>query len=170
MVQGIHTISISIKLYNVGTTNYNTRVLNIAVLYMGDVLITFVKGDSGIGVIKITKTGVFCSDNTLNCKLDVHTDNYNGRYLLGLKSTVGTPLYISDVFCNHAVKFIDVNETHESGYFDSTYYAEITPTSGATSARPASPATGQTFFDTTLGKMIVYNGTAWVNMDGSALS
>ncbi|MEW5821019.1 MAG: hypothetical protein AB1782_12580, partial [Cyanobacteriota bacterium] len=36
--------------------------------------------------------------------------------------------------------------------------------------RPGSPSTGQTFFDIDLAKMIVYNGTAWVNMDGTALS
>ena len=158
------------KFFNIGTTNYNSRVLNISVLYMGDVYVSFIKGDSGVGLIKITKTSVFCSDKSLSCKLDVHKDSYSGRYLLSLKSLNATMLYICDVFSGNAVKFIDVNEAHESGYFDGTYYAEAIPTSGATSARPASPATGQTFFDTTLGKMIVYDGTAWANMDGTALS
>ena len=32
------------------------------------------------------------------------------------------------------------------------------------------PNTGKIFFDTTLGKPIIWNGTAWVNMDGTALS
>jgi len=39
-----------------------------------------------------------------------------------------------------------------------------------TANRPTNPTTGQMFFDTTLSKCIVYNGTAWVNVDGSALS
>lgn len=42
--------------------------------------------------------------------------------------------------------------------------------SGITANRPASPALAQMFFDTTLGKIIVHNGTAWVNADGTALS
>lgn len=42
--------------------------------------------------------------------------------------------------------------------------------SGTTAQRPSSPEVGFQYFDTTLGKYICYNGTAWVNMDGSALS
>lgn len=43
--------------------------------------------------------------------------------------------------------------------------------SGATADRPNQNFcyNGQTFFDETLGKMLVNNGTTWVNMDGSAL-
>ena len=39
---------------------------------------------------------------------------------------------------------------------------------GATAARPASPKTGQMFFDTTLGKPIWWNGTQWVDATGAA--
>ena len=139
---------------------------------MGDVYVTFIKGDSGVGLIKITKTSVFCSDKSISCKLDVHTNNYGGRYLLSLKSLNATPLYISDVLSANAIKFFDVSETHESGYFDATYYAYGYPTSGTTAGRPTASAVGAgfTYFDTDLGKMIVSNGTAWVNMDGTALS
>ena len=42
--------------------------------------------------------------------------------------------------------------------------------SGTTGQRPSSPVTGFTYFDTTLGKMIVWNGSTWTNMDGTALS
>lgn len=43
---------------------------------------------------------------------------------------------------------------------------------GTTANRPSlnSGDSGFTYFDTDFGKMIVWNGTAWVNMDGSALS
>jgi hypothetical protein len=37
---------------------------------------------------------------------------------------------------------------------------------GATAARPASPAVGQTFFDSTLGLPIWWNGTHWINAAG----
>ncbi|MGD9580682.1 MAG: hypothetical protein AB7V50_04875 [Vampirovibrionia bacterium] len=38
-----------------------------------------------------------------------------------------------------------------------------------TANRPSTPVTGQQYFDTTLAKMIVWNGTAWVNFNGTAL-
>lgn len=34
--------------------------------------------------------------------------------------------------------------------------------SGTTAQRPASPTTGMIFFDTDVGKIVVYNGTDWV--------
>ena len=40
---------------------------------------------------------------------------------------------------------------------------------GSTSGRPTNCPIGKLFFDTTINKEIVYNGTAWVNMDGTAL-
>lgn len=45
------------------------------------------------------------------------------------------------------------------------------PKSGATADRPSASAVGAgfTYFDTDLGKMVVSNGTDWVNMDGTAL-
>lgn len=158
------------KLFTIGTSSYKA-ILNISVNYMRDAYVTLVDESGGVSVVKITKTSVSCSDKSINCKLDVHTANGDGRYLLSLKA-VGTSrvIYVSSVYAVAAVMFVDETETHESGYFDGTYYADAIPTSGATSARPASPATGQTFFDTTLGKMIVYNGTAWVNMDGTPLA
>lgn len=41
--------------------------------------------------------------------------------------------------------------------------------SGITADRPSDPSVGQAFLDTTLGKVIVYNGSAWVNFDGTSL-
>lgn len=60
-------------------------------------------------------------------------------------------------------------------FVDSLYYYNdvLTPArSGTTADRPSASAVGAgfTYFDTDLGKMIVSNGTDWVNMDGSALS
>lgn len=40
---------------------------------------------------------------------------------------------------------------------------------GTTGARPASPATGQMYFDTTLGKPIWWGGAAWKYADGTAV-
>jgi len=41
--------------------------------------------------------------------------------------------------------------------------------SGTTGERPSNPETGQAFFDTDLGKAIIYNGLNWVNFDGSPI-
>ena len=41
--------------------------------------------------------------------------------------------------------------------------------SGATVDRPSAPLVGQAFFDTDLAKAIIYNGSAWVNFDGTVL-
>ena len=41
--------------------------------------------------------------------------------------------------------------------------------SGSTGDRPSSPVLGQPFFDTDLGKAIIYNGSDWVGFDGEAL-
>lgn len=38
---------------------------------------------------------------------------------------------------------------------------------GVTGNRPSSPAIGQRYFDTTLGKPIWYNGTNWVDANGA---
>lgn len=42
---------------------------------------------------------------------------------------------------------------------------------GVTADRPAEAdlRAGRLYFDSTLVKLIVYNGTAWVNVDGTAL-
>ena len=51
----------------------------------------------------------------------------------------------------------------------SGYYTLITDR-GDTTNRPTTANKGDQYFDTTLGKMIVYNGTTWVNVDGTSLA
>ena len=41
--------------------------------------------------------------------------------------------------------------------------------SGTTNDRPTIKEEGRTYYDTDLKKMVLWNGTAWVNMDGTAL-
>ena len=49
------------------------------------------------------------------------------------------------------------------------YVKSLTLESGTTSLRPFEPFIGQEYFDTTIKKKIVWNGTAWVNLDGTNL-
>ena len=41
--------------------------------------------------------------------------------------------------------------------------------SGATAERPANPVVSQTFFDTTLGIPIWFDGTNWINAAGATV-
>lgn len=78
-------------------------------------------------------------------------------------------------FTNCIVNSTQANWT-EAGFAGSAnkcIFSTPIPTIGATSARPSFTSdtlAGFQYFDTDLGKMIVWNGTAWVNMDGTALS
>lgn len=38
-----------------------------------------------------------------------------------------------------------------------------------TASRPTTPSEGAVIYDSTLKKCILYNGTAWVNLDGTSL-
>ena len=156
------------KITKISSKSY-VKILNIQPLYQYTVFVLLMRQNGGIAVVTLEKNNIICSDPSINCQLDVHIDIYDGRYLLSVKGETDEYILIYSVISSSAIKFIDVNETHESGYFDTTLYSNAVKTSGATSARPATSAVGQTFFDTTIGKMIVYNGTAWVNMDGTAL-
>lgn len=54
----------------------------------------------------------------------------------------------------------------ENGSFIMLGYNKKEVASGTSTSRPSAPSTGQCFFDTTLGKPIWWNGTAWVDALG----
>lgn len=74
-------------------------------------------------------------------------------------TTLGKPVYVKAI-SGSTVTWVEAN-----GY-------TAAANKGATSARPtlAATDTGYTYWDTDLGKMIAWNGSAWVNLDGTALS
>lgn len=49
-----------------------------------------------------------------------------------------------------------------------SYASSLDPSADTTANRPAAPATGEMFFDTTLGYPIWWNGAAWVDATGQA--
>lgn len=91
------------------------------------------------------------------------TDAYSGTMYLRFyqKNFSDENFYISNIYVY-------------SGYHNKLILPPLTKRDvGETSARPATLTAddaGYTFFDTTEGKMIVWNGTTWVNMDGTTLS
>jgi len=76
----------------------------------------------------------------------IHDEYYFGITSLAITGT-GTGTRITRVFLD-GVNVADANTTDK---------------------RPIAPFTGQIYFDTTLGKNIVWNGSAWVNVDGTPL-
>ena len=84
-----------------------------------------------------------------------------------LKTTATTNFNLKDCVVKGVVTEALFTGTKQNCTFETPF-----PKSGATADRPSASAVGAgfTYFDTDLGKMIVSNGTAWVNMDGTALS
>lgn len=118
----------------------------------------------GIGLYKFIRCTLLAKNFTTNttasygtfenCYMDIAN-----AYLTGAKMR---NCIVHSTTDNRAAEFID-----------GKYYLNdvLTPAIvGASTSRPTSGIyAGFQYFDTTLGKVIVYNGTTWVNVDGSAL-
>lgn len=79
--------------------------------------------------------------------------------------------YVASVINQIVNRIVWENKTEEFWQQFAKYH-NIDNDFGTTAKRPAASAVGVgfTYYDTTLGKMIMSNGTAWVNLDGTALS
>ena len=66
-------------------------------------------------------------------------------------------------YSNFSVNFCDIPE--------SAFTLDCSPSTGTNEKRPVLTATniGFQYYDTSLKKYIVWNGTRWTNMDGTAL-
>lgn len=106
----------------------------------------------------------------VNRTTDNRVRQYGHRLGLSTDSTINFE-YASSLFYNANSLYLDNTNTLKWRFNDTAKTAPVALVmAGNTSNRPDSPKQGQTYFDTTLGKMIVYNGSAWVNMDGASLS
>ena len=79
--------------------------------------------------------------------------------------------YVASVINQIVNRIVWENQTEEFWQQFAKYH-NIRNDFGSTTYRPSASAVGVgfTYYDTTLGKMIMSNGTAWVNLDGTALS
>lgn len=118
----------------------------------------------------------FGKDVFMNCTIKV--SNFSKNTLSTYSKYYNCKLDVANAYLTGAQFYKSVVEStieNKSAVFeDSLYYLNgvLTPAkSGPTASRPSASAVGAgfTYFDTDLGKMIVSNGTDWVNMDGSAL-
>lgn len=111
-----------------------------------------------------TVTIVIKSNNTHTFNI-AHTDNeyiFDGSN--GFTEINNVLLYPSNINTLIAVNF--------SGKLGWVLYRTPTIGKGATSGRPTLGGSdyGYQYYDTTLNKYICWNGSAWINMDGSALA
>lgn len=59
----------------------------------------------------------------------------------------------------------------EAGFYENVSMSKLLTIGRYTTAgRPTEPFEGSIIYDNTLKKCILWNGTAWVNLDGTALS
>tara|TARA_R100000742_G_C4279654_1_gene105044 strand:- start:14367 stop:14570 length:204 start_codon:yes stop_codon:yes gene_type:complete len=56
---------------------------------------------------------------------------------------------------------IDNSRNVTTGMVTVTATTDFVSPNGNTAGRPGSPTTGQMYFDTTLDKLLTYNGTEW---------
>lgn len=93
--------------------------------------------------------------------------NTDNKFLIGVQTTDSSvaKYTIDYIQCSGKFKFYD--SLSDTG-LDVTEY--VYPKRGLTANRPTNAIEGDTYYDSSLKKMILHNGTDWVNMDGSALS
>ena len=63
------------------------------------------------------------------------------------------------------------NGTSKQQWFQTSLWEEykINSSKGTTKERPVAPEEGYEYYDSNLKKKILYNGTSWVNIDGTIL-
>lgn len=105
--------------------------------------------------------------------------DYNGNYVSGTSSRTNLFNFAgTDNYLNIANRAFALNSTPTEFRIKLEMFSDtkltMFPQKGTTEKRPTSALdtsnAGVTYFDTTLGKMIAWNGTAWINLDGTALT
>ncbi len=123
--------------------------------------------DNGTEDIKVKK--ILLEDNAITISKDDSGDIriINQTQGITLINGVGFELYLGDIgieFYYHGERILATNlENHTLNvpFYFSPYTTDL---------RPTDPTEGAVIYDSTLKKCILYNGTAWVNLDGTALS
>lgn len=114
----------------------------------------------------------FIIKNSVIKDLGTTTWNNSAADIIGKNSVFSfNKNYTSSAMQMEGCNITGITEAQFKGTKKNCVFAVPFSTSGATANRPTASAVGAgfTYFDTDLGKMIVSNGTDWVNMDGSAL-
>lgn len=94
-------------------------------------------------------------------------DSYTYAYAALNQGGSGTTK--ENVYFTNNIIYTSSNVADETKVINSAGYYTLITDRGDTTNRPTTANAGDQYFDTTLGKVIVYNGTAWVNVDGTSL-
>ena len=102
-------------------------------------------------------------------------DGNNGRLKVGSYDNSKTEIYANEDigFLSEAYGNFSLDDTGLVFFVPIGIYLTNTPfhfSTYSTASRPTGVNEGAVIYDETLKKCILYNGTAWVNLDGTALS
>jgi hypothetical protein len=117
-------------------------------------VIMLADGEGNLAYTKARKTHRLYNTNLVGWELDSIN---NVHYTANFFDANGAELTAEQILVSDGTSMNATNRNVHQG--------------GTTAQRPSSPAAGQVYFDTTLDpkQLILYNGTAWVNTDGTAL-
>lgn len=189
---GVSIQGCSINNVGGGTTTFSiqtsTSTVDGSVILSGNLLVDPIN-DLGLSIVDL-KTPVF--RNNLGVKknapnifvdtLDATTAATNQQYINGVLRTELKTDTDGQVYFNHALTagtlqevfhVTGTNRVEWSQTLDMNLNLLVSPrlvlNGGTTAGRPASPATFEEYYDTTIGKPIWYNGTNWKDATGATV-
>lgn len=148
----------------ISNTTYINSVLYSSIFKYNSILLDFNVYDGGI--IATMKLSLHIEDGKFT-KLSIIEDKLKLSKYIDFKINVDKYLdiYIKSGANNLLYNFSGIN------FESSDKLSLVKPTSGITSQRPTLTSTeeGFEYYDSTLKKKILWNGTEWTNMDGASL-
>lgn len=102
--------------------------------------------------------------NNILSKTDNSYNTYGAIFNQGNADSTKT-----NVYCDHNILHSVVNDANEFGIRNYAGYYTLITDRGDTTNRPTTANKGDEYYDTTLNKMLVFNGTNWINVNGTAL-
>lgn len=156
------TISVKYDIYKDKILNKKTITFKDVLIYRIDII------NSNINNNKLHCALIDTELYTRNIELGTNFDKYYTSIQFSIvPSSIYRELRIESTNAEYSnVEFI----FYYVPYNNTTYPKLMSPNLiGETSERPLTPTISQEYYDTTLNKQIVYNGTEWVNVDGTSL-
>lgn len=133
--------------------------------------ITFYKNsDSSYQYLEITNSSLVVPNRIISGNIFYVEEGFSQNWVKSSISNKTNSVIFSGNYIetNSEIEFLSkqiLNATISIVGWNIDYYLR-----GASTFRPTSPSTGDLFYDSTLGKMIMYKINAWVNLDGTALA
>lgn len=170
------------KITNTGVAGINLDYGSDNVVIKGNVLINNQKSGIYFSTSPFNRNNISVIDNYIKGCLDGyglyirHVDGLlvanntlvDNRYNCDIQNNVVNATYINNISVGGTgfLRFRMQDDPSTRKDFDALKFGR-----GADTARPTltSSSEGYQYYDTTLKKMILWNGSAWVNIDGSAL-